>query len=429
MLNLQGGAKMCVIVAVYIVRRTGKLVFNLSDEVENKALLGKCVAEFITNDDVSYVISHSDSIKNDQFLNGIICEMGLDRVSAIIRSFSDSIKALIISKLPLIDNCIQYIEKLEKSAQKIFWKTTEVWGYADMSIPIAEQTIQELNNVHRTDKSISIIYYNIVYRNRVIEPSLIIDTLNLNVKVAEENSHDIYSIQNTIKWLQERKIDKEAMLSIEWKYLTLLHSSEGFPPVYIWDELSSNPHFYIDILKMMCGKDDSGIGTEDEKSIMKQQSFSLLFSWKQTPGVDINGVFHADILKYWMTVVVEQSEKYGIADIALNYFGKAAYYAPADEENFFINKTVAKYLQNDKDGQALSGYYTEAINSRGFHSVDPTGMAEFSIEMEYREKAKAAETRGMIRFASTLRSIADTYHEEGEENKNEHRLLSEHLSK
>ena len=43
-------------------------------------------------------------------------------------------------------------------------------------------------------------------------------------------------------------------------------------------------------------------------------------------------------------------------------------------------------------------------------------------------KAKAAEACGMIRFASTLRSIADTYHEEGEENIKEHKLLSEQYS-
>lgn len=83
-----------------------------------------------------------------------------------------------------------------------------------------------------------------------------IDTLYLNVQVADENSHNIFYIQNIIKWLQEQKIDKDAMLSIEWKYLAILRSSEGFPPVYIWNELSSNPHFYIDVLRMMYGKDD-----------------------------------------------------------------------------------------------------------------------------------------------------------------------------
>ena len=129
-----------------------------------------------------------------------------------------------------------------------------------------------------------------------------------------------------------------------------------------------------------------------------------------------------------MDVVIEESEKYEITDVALNYFGKAAFYAPTDEDGFFINKTVAKYLQNDKSEHALSGYYTESFNSRGVYSVDPTGKAEFSIEMEYRDKAKAAEACGMIRFASTLRSIADTYHEEGEENIKEHKLLSEQYS-
>ena len=400
----------------------------LCDEIENKVLLGICTAVFISDADIKHVISHSACIKDDQFLNGIISGIDFDRAKYIVGSFSDTIKAQIISKLALTDESVQYILKLDGNAQNLFWKTTEVWGFADNSIQIAEKAIRALNYVHRTDKSISIIYFCIENKKREIENSLIIDTLQLNVQVADENSHNIFYIQNIIKWLQERKIDNDAMISIEWKYLALLRSSEGFPPVYIWNELSSNPHFYIDVLRMMYGKDDSWEGTEEEKSIMKQQCFSLMFSWKQTPGVDFNGIFHADVLKQWMDVVIEQSEKYEIADIALSYFGKAAFYAPADEDGFFINKTVAKYLQNGNNEHALSGYYTESFNSRGVYSVDPTGKAEFSIEMEYRDKAKAAEACGMIRFASTLRSIADTYHEEGEEHIREHKLLSEQYS-
>ena len=400
-------------------------LISLSAEIENKILLGICTAVFIKDNDIKYVISHSNCIKEDQFLNGIISGIDFNRVQYIIESFSDTIKAQIISKLALTDKSVQYVLKLERNAQNIFWETTEVWGFTDNSIQIAEKAIRELNNVHRTDKSIPIIYYYIENRSREIEPSLMIDTLYLNVQVADENSHNIFYIQNIIKWLQEQKIDKDAMLSIEWKYLAILRSSEGFPPVYIWNELSSNPHFYIDVLRMMYGKDDNWKGTKEEKSIMKQQCFSLMFSWKQTPGMDINGVFRANVLKQWMDVVIEESEKYEITDVALNYFGKAAFYAPTDEDGFFINKTVAKYLQNDKSEHALFGYYTESFNSRGVYSVDPTGKTEFSIEMEYRDKAKAAEACGMIRFASTLRSIADTYHEEGEENIKEHKLLSE----
>ncbi len=399
-------------------------LLSLSDEIENKILLGICTAVFISDDDIKYVISHSACIKDDQFLNGIISGIDFDRAKYIVGSFSDTIKAQIISKLALTDESIQYVQELDEDAQNLFWKTTEVWGFADNSIPIAEKAIRALNSVHRTEKSIPIVYYYIEKR-REIEPSLIVDTLCLNVQVADENSHNIFYIQNIIKWLQERKIDKDAMLSVEWKYLSLLRPSEGFPPVYIWNELSSNPHFYIDVLRMMCGKDDSWEGTEEEKSIMKQQCFSLLFGWKQTPGIDINGIFHADVLNKWMAIVVDQSEKNDIADVALSYFGQAAFYAPADVDGFFINKTVVKYLQQDKEGHALSGYYSESINSRGAHFVDSTGNTEFSIEKEYRNKAQAAEACGMIRFASTLRSIADTYHEEGEENIREHHLLSE----
>ncbi len=65
----------------------------------------------------------------------------------------------------------------------------------------------------------------------------------------------------------------------------------------------------------------------------------------------------------------------------------------------------------------LSGYHSEAINSRGVYSVDYTGEAEFKIEESYILKAKAADENGMFRFAETLRDIAASYHEEGLRNK------------
>ena len=99
------------------------------------------------------------------------------------------------------------------------------------------------------------------------------------------------------------------------------------------------------------------------------------------------------------------------------YFGKAAFYAPADEDGFFIDLEVAKYLQDDKEGSMLSGYHSEAINSRGVHTIDPTGEAEFKIEEQYMIKARAADEKGLIRFAGTLREIAESYHEEGIRNK------------
>ena len=99
------------------------------------------------------------------------------------------------------------------------------------------------------------------------------------------------------------------------------------------------------------------------------------------------------------------------------YFGKAAFYAPADEDGFFIDMEVAKYMQDDKEGFILSGYHSEAINSRGVYTIDPTGEAEFKIEEQYIAKARAADEKGLFRFAGTLRKIAEFYHEEGIRNR------------
>ena len=150
---------------------------------------------------------------------------------------------------------------------------------------------------------------------------------------------------------------------------------------------------------------------------MIQHCYHLLENWKRTPGIENTGKINKEDLDNWVSVVKRLSIQNGIEKQAMMYFGKAAFYAPADEDGFFIDMEVAKYMQDDKEGFILSGYHSEAINSRGVYTIDPTGEAEFKIEEQYIAKARAADEKGLFRFAGTLRKIAESYHEEGIRNR------------
>ena len=156
---------------------------------------------------------------------------------------------------------------------------------------------------------------------------------------------------------------------------------------------------------------------EEYTQKFKSNCYGLMYSWKRVPGLDINGKINKEILNRWFSYVKEKSVEFEITGLTMNYFGKAAFHSPADADGFFIDRDVAKYLQLDVDGTILSGYHSEAINSRGVYCVDYTGETEFKIEESYIVKAKAADENGMFRLAETLRNIAASYHEEGLRNK------------
>jgi len=396
-----------------------KGIVDFSSEIENISIMGVCISSIANNNDIRYLISQSDCIEKDALLRGLFLNIDFQRIIETIRNESDDIQAKILAFLALTKETITYIEKLTIEAQSQYWELTPVWGLGAEISEIYHTSVEKLNAVCRTDKSIYILYNCIKEQVEGLEPSLVVDTLHLNVeKVSSQtvNTLDEYYIQHLIKWLQERNINKDDMVLIEWKYLVFLQEGSGCPPVYLWNEMSSNPEYYIEIIKYLCGKVDDFNGTDEEKTRVVNQCYKLIYSWKKVPGLCIDGTFDKDVLDNWMSVVSAECKKYSIESLAMNYFGQAAFHAPKDKDGFFIEKKVARYLQSDKEGHALSGFYTEAINSRGVHSIDVTGQAEFGIETEYKEKATAADGAGMFRFADTLRKIARTYREEGEQN-------------
>lgn len=388
-------------------------------EIENPKIAGARASSFLSDDDIRFFIRKSENLESDAFLEGVITSYSFERVESIIKEFPDEKKAGLIDKLPITDKLVLYVKTLDKKVQIDFWKNTYVWGFMSDDFSLLEDTVTSLNRVHRTEKSISLLYFFIVHSrsNPGVNPELVIETLNLNVENQAENTQDEYHIQQLIKWLQERNIEKKCMLETEWKYLAFLKDSEGYPPINLWRELSDNPEFFIWVAKIVCGKESDPSWNEEDKQKIVSHCFGLLHSWKRVPGLDENGRINKEVLDNWISVVKEKSSEFGIEGLTMSYFGKVAFHSPADEDGFFIDREVAKYLQADVSGSVLSGYHSEAINSRGIHVVDYTGETEFKIEESYIIKARMADENGFFRLAETLRDIAASYHEEGIRNK------------
>lgn len=253
--------------------------------------------------------------------------------------------------------------------------------------------------------------------NASIRNELVIKTLKQHIENCTENTQNGYHIQQLLKWLQERKTEKTSMLVLEWKYLAFLKASEGYPPIYLWQELSENPDFFTWIVRIICGKAIDPSWSEEDIKKIRNHCYGLLNSWKRVPGMDGNGNINKKVLDTWFANVKEKSAEFEISELTMSYFGHVAFYSPADADGLFINREVAKYLQSDVDGTMLSGYQSEAINSRGVYYVDSTGETEFKIEESFIVKAKVDDENGLFRLAETLRSIAAYYHEEGIMNK------------
>ena len=394
-------------------------LFRFISNVENKRVAGICSATFLCDQDIEEAINYSSDIINDAFLDGIVTHIGFSRIQYILCGFSDEIKAQIVAKYPISDESIRYIYELNERSQNQYWDNANADFFAIEDPQILSEAVRKFNEKHRTDKSINVLYDAIILGDNSVTADLVIDTLSLNIQYQDSVIVDVSYIQRLIKWLQNKDIDQESISSIEWKYLSILGESEGYPPICLWDKLSSNADFFVEVLSIIYSKEKGTTWTEDERKIIATRCFNLIFGWKIPPGLDFDGKINKEKLDNWVIRVKELSSVNKLEDRAMYYFGKTAFHAPVDPDGYFIDRNIASYLQGDKDGHIRSGYHSEAINSRGAYFVDPTGKSEFAIEESYRVKARIADENSMSRFADTLRDIADFYHEEGEENKRE----------
>ncbi len=393
-------------------------LISFAAEVEDSFAVGATGSQFLRNEEIANTLHRDTLCENSELTRGIFLNINFERAIEIIQPEPDGIKAEILSFLPLTSLVIGYVEGLNDASRELFWKRTPVWGIGTDASAYYETAVNNLNMVRRTDRSIFLLF-DCVKNGLNVDAQLVADTLQLNVEFSVQCANTLgkYYAQELIKWLQSRNVARDTMIRIEWEYLVFLGDIDECAPINLWNELSSNPDFYIDVLKLIYGKSDSFDGTEEELSKIAEHCYTLMFGWEKVPGLCDDGTIDETTLDKWMTEVVEKGKKFDLYGPAMSYFGKAAFHAPEDKDGFFINRSIAGYLQSDADGHARSGYHLEAINSRGVHTVDITGEAEFAIEAEYRKKATAADEEGMFRLAKTLREIADSYHEEGEHNK------------
>lgn len=218
----------------------------------------------------------------------------------------------------------------------------------------------------------------------------------------------------------DEKHPTEALAWKEFTWLPLLRNAGALhndSNLYLFRLMSQSPEFFMTILSLLYSK-GSGEDNEDRARIAKERAFEVFHAWRVVPGSTENGIDH-DELDNWLKRVSELAGNAELADQAKHAVGRCFLHAPSDSDGLFIDRKIAKYL--DQDEHMLSGYSEEAINSRGAIWVGEHGEAFFKIAREFDAKATELEHTGFIQFAAALRNLAREYEADGKRECEEHR--------
>ena len=231
-----------------------------------------------------------------------------------------------------------------------------------------------------------------------------------------------YDTIELIKQLQSStSVDIEALYQIEWNFLPWFDRLSEDIPLTLEERLALEPAFFAEMIKYAFrSKNDSADSVErldEKKQSLAEHAYTLLNRWSTCPGMQKDGSFNEEVFRAWITEVRRLTEESGHDEIAQVEIGKVLTHASADPSGLWIHKSVADVL-NRRDSKIMRRDFMIALmNQRGVYSFSH-GVQERELARGYREKAEAAEKAGFVRFATTMRELADRYDEDAERDEN-----------
>ena len=393
----------------------GRSVKNLSDVAYR---LGKSLSQ----DELSLVIDECASKKvTETFsalcVSGFISSQGAENLlnTSLVKANEDLILGLL--------SHITFSMQLLAVVDKLLPDTSSYWRKACIRYAYSKENADELKLV--VDKLISckrnVTAVNIIGRSQlasVFEAVYVWKLLKITgteESVGTETLDD-YAVQNIIGWLQKQEsLSLEMRSDIEFIYLPLLNSPSKVQPHTLYSQLGLNPEYFCSLIELFYKKNTSDKHEFVLNKGLSDRLFEILFQFKVTPGIDLNGTFDSNAFRSWMEYVKTWSLENERYEVTMHTVGSGLSYAPLDE-NRMPPIAILEELNRPENEELRRGYYLGIINQRGVHIVDPEGKPEMELAKENRQMAEMAEAKGYSRYADVLKEIAVQYDREAQRN-------------
>ncbi len=309
---------------------------------------------------------------------------------------------------------------LGESHEELYWKhvdvRTGIWKWEAVFV------IEKLIAYGRAGAAVNCLTYALDDEEG-FDPNIVTRALIAVLANPQEIKQlEHYDTIELIKQLQSStSVDIEALYQIEWNFFPWFDRLSEDIPLTLEERLASEPAFFAEMIKLAFrskyASADSVERLDEKKQSLAEHAYTLLNHWSTCPGIQKDGSFNEEAFRAWITEVRRLTEESGHAEIAQVEIGKVLTHASADPSGFWIHKSVADVL-NRRDSKIMRRDFMIALmNQRGVYSFSH-GVQERELARGYREKAEAAEKAGFVRFATTMRELADRYDEDAERDEN-----------
>ena len=321
-----------------------------------------------------------------------------------------------LAYLPFTEGSWSRATKWLGKSEKEYWSKTSARPYhTDADLGFAIDKLIEYDRPHTAIEWLS--DKKPLDKSRSVKA--LMAAISTQEPLPEMGKHTIIEIIEALH--DDPDTDPDDLFQIEWAYLSLL--AQYTSPKTLENRLTSDPEFFCEVIRPIYPQKKATESpkefSEREKAIA-ENAYKLLDEWNTPPGTQSDDQFLPEQFEEWLNRTKEECAETGHLEVALIHIGNVLIHAPPDPEGLWIHRTVASAL-NAKDAEEMrNGFWTGILNSRGVYEIDPTGKPERELAEKYKQKAEEIEDAGYLRFAVTLRKLADGYEQKAEINVAEH---------
>lgn len=324
-----------------------------------------------------------------------------------------------------LDLLIPFGQELEN----LYWQTTSIsWIKEDEQ----ETAIVKLLEFNRPYAALNLANLYNHDKNKFLPTTLLVSILEKAATVdryKEKRLPDTtltrYYIEEIFKILDRvGDIEDNKLAFLEWIYLPLLVHSERQPKL-LYQELSKDPLFFVQILKFVYkSEDDRDESVEIDQATLNRAElgFKLLDSWHQVPGLKEDGTVDVEELKNWVLQARAASQESGRGKRADIQIGYLLAYAPKSLESIPFWEIYLFSMAIESESYSLMRYMSSKIGcSKSSDGLWPDIAVREVIEEVASKQIERAIATGVFNKRGVWtksigeggvqeRQLAETYH-------------------
>lgn len=225
-----------------------------------------------------------------------------------------------------------------------------------------------------------------------------------------------YYVAEILKHLDTREdLDREVLITLEWKYLQLLEHSQR-PAKAILAALSERPPLFLQMLSAVFRasdeeeQDNSQPVIDDEERRVGAQALRLFDLWNVVPGTRDDGTIDGAKLDAWVREARDLAKEARREAIADSMIGNMLSASPMGKDGNWPAEPVREVLDRIHSKPMLQGFWIGKANRRGMTSRGMTDGGDLEREEAKRYRSWARSIEAVHRHtAAALVHLAEKY--------------------